>query len=70
MAEHRLLWALGRDHGDSGGSREQRWVFSMEGGVGPQRESSRGEWAGGLSFHCSLTVMMSLGSPASPPRQL
>ena len=33
LAEHRLLWALGRDHGDSGGSREQR-LGLLHGGRG------------------------------------
>lgn len=69
MAEHRLLWALGRDHGDSGGSRKRLGL--LHGGRGrPTAGILPGERAGGLSFHCSLTVMMSLGSPASPLRKL
>ena len=70
MAKHRLLWLLAGTVGTPRAARNRGWVYSMEGGVGPQRESSQGEWGGGLSFYCSLTVMMSLGSPASPLRKL
>lgn len=53
LAKHRLLWALGRDRGDSGGSREQR-LGLLHGGRG---WSTAGILPGGVGRGPQLSLL-------------
>lgn len=58
------LWVLREQQETEAG------VYSVEGEVGSQWDSSQEEWRRGLSFHCSPTVIVSLGAPGLPPENL
>lgn len=67
ISQARTLWALGGDCGESGaGGNRAGSTPWREGWITAGNPPRSGE--GSVSFHCSLTVMMLLGSHTSTPK--